>query len=313
MLGMLQVMVENHGDGWMNILERLNNFNERILSRSKVNLPSAEYKGKIFDTINFDTQPEDLREFFSGITADQIHGLGKRTGEMHKALASVNDINDFRPETFSLHYQRSLFAGYQSLVREVFSNQGKNLKKLTAEDSMKAEQILDRKNEVMNVFKGIYTKKLDLVKIRIHGNLDLSQILLTGKDLMIRGFGGDPSKSFSQRRIKRAALRDVAQMIRTFHYAAYAALFRNTQIRKEDYNKLIPYARWWTHYVTGFYLHSYIETVKGDAFIPKEKEDIELMLRVFLLEKALHSFNHEMNNRPDWVKVPIEIIELILD
>ncbi|MEP7127227.1 MAG: maltose alpha-D-glucosyltransferase [Chitinophagales bacterium] len=313
MLGMIQVMVENHGDGWMNILERLNNFNERILSRNKANLPPPEYNGKIFDTINFDSQSEELKEFFSGITADQIHSLGKRTGEMHKALASVNDLHDFRPETFSLHYQRSLFAGYQSLVREVFTNQGKNLKKLSAEDRLKADRILSRKNEVMNIFKGIYTKKLDLVKIRIHGNLDLSQILLTGKDLMIRGFGGDPSKNFSQRRIKRAALRDVAQMISSFHYAAYAGLIRNNQIRKEDYNKLIPYARWWTHYVSGFYLHSYIDTVRGDAFIPKEKEDIERMLKIFLLEKALDSFNYEMNNRPDWVKVPIGIIELILD
>jgi maltose alpha-D-glucosyltransferase/alpha-amylase len=312
MLGMIQVLVENHGDGWMNILERLNNFYERILSRKKENLPSPEYNLKASDTIHVDSLPEDQKELVGGITTEQIRMLGIRTGELHRALSLSTDRKDFIPESFSIHYQRSLFAGFQSLVREVFGNQSNNLKKLADDDRIKLIEILDRKNEVMNIFKGIYASKLEMVKIRIHGNFELSQILLTGKDLMIRGFGGDPEKSFSDRRIKRAALRDVAQMIRTFHYAAHAGFLRNNRIRKEDFNKLIPYADWWTNLITGIYLHSYLETVKGSALIPKEREAQEMLVRIFLLEKALHSLKYELNNRPDWVKVPLKIIELLL-
>lgn len=312
MLGMMQVLIENHGDGWTNILERLNNFYERILSRKTENLPSPELKGKAFGLINLDSLPEDLKELAGGIATEQIRMLGIRTGEMHRALSLITDSKEFIPESFSFHYQRSLFAGFQSLVREVFTNQSKNLKKLADDDRIKTEEILERKNEVMNIFKGIYARKFDLVKIRIHGNFELSQILLTGKDLMIRGFSGDPGSGFSERRIKRAAMRDVAQMIRTFHYAAYAGLLRNNRIRKEDFNKLIPYADWWTNLITGIYLHSYLETVKGSALIPNEPEAQEMLLRIFLLEKALHSFNYELNNRPDWVKVPVKIIESLL-
>jgi maltose alpha-D-glucosyltransferase/alpha-amylase len=237
--------------------------------------------------------------------------MGVRTGEMHKALAD-GESSDFTPEGFSLHYQRSLYSGLQSLVRETYQNQAQNLKELPDEVREEALEILSRKSDVLTLLKRIYQKKLDVVKTRIHGDYNHEKVLFTGKDLAICNFGGDPTRSFSERRLKRSPLRDVASMINSFNYAAYTGLLLNNQIRKEDIPKLTPFAQMWIQYVSGLFMKSYLETVKGSAFIPEDKQDLSILLQTFLLEKAIFDLNHELNERPDWVMVPIRIIKSIL-
>jgi maltose alpha-D-glucosyltransferase/alpha-amylase len=151
-----------------------------------------------------------------------------------------------------------------------------------------------------------------VVKTRIHSDYNHEKVLFTGKDLAICNFGGDPTRSFSERRLKRSPLRDVASMINSFNYAAYTGLLLNNQIRKEDIPKLTPFAQMWIQYVSGLFMKSYLETVKGSAFIPEDKQDLSILLQTFLLEKAIFDLNHELNERPDWVMVPIRIIKSIL-
>jgi maltose alpha-D-glucosyltransferase/alpha-amylase len=107
-------------------------------------------------------------------------------------------------------------------------------------------------------------------------------------------------------------LRDVAGMIRSFHYAAYASLFHDNQIRKEDIPMLRPFAEQWYHYMSGFFMKSYLETVKGYAFIPKNKEDLDVLMTTFLMEKAIYELNYELNNRPDWVIIPLRGIKALI-
>ncbi|HEV7348553.1 maltose alpha-D-glucosyltransferase [Telluribacter sp.] len=312
-LGMMQKSVESHGEGWNYMLERLNNYYERILALDQDALPSYQLKGSLTEPVAYDDIPEDLKELLGGPIAEGTRLLGLRTGEMHKALASDTSQKDFAPEDFSLHYQRSLFSALQSLVRETFQNQSRNLQKLPDNVREDAEKLLAQKEEILSLLKRIYTKKLDVVKIRIHGNYHLGQVLFTGKDLAIFDFGGDPSRSHSERRLKRSPLRDVIGMVHSFYYAAYSALLRNDQIREEDIPKLLPFAEIWVHYVSGFFMQAYLETVEGSLFIPREKEDLNVMTQTFILEKAIFDLNEELNNRPDWVIVPLQIIKSILN
>jgi maltose alpha-D-glucosyltransferase/alpha-amylase len=311
-LGMMQELVENHGDGWTYILERVHNFNERILARDMTQLPPAESKGNFLDRIIYDELPDNLKELLGASAGGFTRLLGKRTGELHLALASDSEDIDFKPESFSLHYQRSLFAGLQSLVRETFSNQNRNLERLSSPLREETAEILSRKNDVLEILKRIYEKKFDAVKIRIHGHYQLGQILLTGKDIAIRDFGGDPATSYSERRLKRSPLRDVAEMIRTFHYAGHAGLLRNNQVQQEELNKLIPFSSFWTYFVTGFFLDAYLESVKNSPLIPKNNDDLNVILQTFLLEKAIYSLKYELDKRPEWVSVPVGIIREIL-
>jgi maltose alpha-D-glucosyltransferase / alpha-amylase len=309
-LGMMQDLVEYHGNGRSFMFERLNNFYERISARTEY--PAFQLKENLSDPVEYEKVPEDLKEFVSGTVAEGVRLIGVRTGEMHKALASSTGLVDFKPEEFSLHYQRSLFAGLQSLVREAFQNLERKISGLNEDAQKEAHEILARKEEILTKLKRIYTKKIDVAKIRIHGNFHLRKVLFTGKDVAILDFGGDPSRSYSERRLKRSALRDVASMVRSLYYAAYEGLLLKGDISEEERKKLKSFADLWIHYVSGYYIQSYLDTVQGSPFIPKDKEDLEVLLQTFLLQKALQSLNYELNNRKELVIIPLRLIKAIM-
>lgn len=311
-LGMMQEMVDNSGDAWTYMLDRLNDFNEKMLSRNALSLPSPVLKGTLSDPATYDKVPEDIKGLLEGTAAEQTRMMGVRTGEMHIALASGDDDPAFRAEEFSLHYQRSLFSSFQTLVRTAFQNLTRLMKKLDPNVRQEAEEVLLMKEDILRALKRIYRRKIDTDKIRIHGDYHLGQVLFTGKDFIILDFEGEPARSYSERRLKRSALRDVAGMIRSFHYAAYGSLFLGSRIRQEDIAKLVPFAEQWYHYMSGFFLQAYLDTVEGKSFIPKDKEDFELLLQTYLLEKAIYELNYELNNRPDWVVVPLRGIKAVM-
>lgn len=310
-VAMMQEMVESSGDAWVNMLDRLNDYNEQVLVSNRVPI-SSERVGTLIEPVVYEEIPEEVKELIDTATAEQARLLGVRTGEMHLALASGTAFPDFKPEEYSLHYQRSLYAGLQSLVRGTFLNQAKNLQKLDDEGRKEAEDVLAMKEDILEVLRRIYRKKIDVIKIRIHGDYHLGQVLFTGKDFVITDFEGEPARSYSERRLKRSPLRDVAGMIRSFHYAAYGSLVLDSHIRREDFEKLIPFVEQWYHYMSGFFMKAYLETVEGSPFIPKNKEDLETLMTTFLLEKAIYELNYELNNRPGWVMIPLRGIKALM-
>lgn len=312
LLGMMQVMVENHGDGYSFVLELMNNYIERLLSAKTNSLHPDERSGSLIDPLPYDKLPEQLQVLLGAPAAEQIHLLGVRTGQMHLALASGTDSADFKPESFSLYYQRSLFSSMQSLVRETYQSLSKGLKKLPDDVKQQAEGIMGKKGEILSILKKIYSKKLDAIKIRIHGNYQLGQVLLTGKDFAIQDYGGDASQSYSERRLRRSPLRDWASMVASLHYVAYEGILKNTHIPKEKTRDLLPFAAFWAHYMSGFFTRGWIETVQGTALVPKQKEDLDMMLQVYLLQQALRNFNYELNNHPDWAIIPLGIIRSLV-
>ncbi len=312
-LGMMQQMVESNGDAWKYMLDRLDSFNDQLLARPAYALPPEELSGSFTEPVAYEDIPLMMRELIEVPLAERARLLGVRTGEMHLALARGEDDPDFKAEAYSLHYQRSLFSGLQTLVRSTFSNQAKNLKGLPEEARDLADEVLGMKSEILDKLKNIYKRKIDVVKIRIHGDYHLGQVLFTGKDFVITDFEGEPARSYSERRLKRSPLRDVAGMIRSFHYAAYASLFLDNQIREEDFKRLTPFVEQWYHYMSNFFMKAYLETVKGSSFIPANKEDLDTLLTTFLLEKAIYELNYELNNRPAWVIIPLTGIKALMN
>jgi maltose alpha-D-glucosyltransferase/alpha-amylase len=312
MLGMMEVMVPNHGDGHSFMLERINNFMERILARERSQLDPMDRRGKLTLPFPSEELPADMRELLGERAAQQARLMGTRIGEMHLALAAAKNLKDFTPESFSLHYQRSLFSGMQSLVRESFQTQQRSLKQLPEDIRPEVEKMLGRKEELLEVLKRIYVKKLEATKIRIHGNLQLENILLTGKDVSVQDFGGDPSRSYGERRLKRSPLRDVANIIRSFYYVAYEGFLNNVQVTPEETKNLLPFADFWAHYMSGFFMHAYLETVENSAFIPNDSQDLQMMVETYMLEQAIADLGKEVQQRPAVVQVPLRIINSIL-
>jgi maltose alpha-D-glucosyltransferase/alpha-amylase len=310
-LGMMQEMVASSTDAWANILDRLDSFNEKILSDNDIQLP-AELAGTLTEPVGYEDIPEVLKDLLDLHVAEQISLLGQRTAEMHLALASGTKFPDFKPEEFSLHYQRSVYSSLQSLVRVAFQDLARNMKKLSPDVRQEADEILQMKDEILTKLKKIYSHKIDTSKIRIHGDYHLGQVLFTGKDFVILDFEGEPARSYSERRLKRSALRDVAGMLRSLHYAAFGSLFLDNQIRKEDIGKLLPYVEQWYHYMCGFFMKAYLETVKDNPIIPQKKEDLNILIQTFLLQKAIYEMQQEVNNRPAWLTVPLKGIKSIM-
>lgn len=311
-LGLLQELVEASSDAWTYMMHRLDSFNEEILSRPEITGPSSAIHGTLIEPVEYEGMPADMKLLLEGPVAEQAFLLGVRTGEMHVLLTSDKDNPDFRPEPYSLHYQRSLYSGLQTLVRGTFENLSRSLKKLPEDVRVEAFEVLHMKDAILETFKRIYHHKIDVVKIRIHGDYHLGQVLYNGKDFIITDFEGEPARTLSERRLKRSPLRDVAGMIRSFHYAAYGSLYLDNQIRKEDYGKLIPFVDQWYHYMGGFFMSAYLDTVVGQPFIPNNREDLEILMTTFLLEKSVYELNYELNNRLDWVTIPLRGIREVM-
>jgi maltose alpha-D-glucosyltransferase/alpha-amylase len=310
-LGMMQEMVTSTSDGWAYVLDRLDDYNEQLLSDSGKDIVLGDDVGSLISPVAYENIPEDMKQLLEGTVAELVRLLGIRTGEMHLALSSGTG-DAFKPEEFSLHYQRSLFSSLQSLVRVAFQNLSRNLKSLPDDVKAEAQEVLGMKEEILTVLKRVYSRKIDATKIRIHGDYHLGQVLFTGKDFLILDFEGEPARGYSERRLKHSALRDVAGMIRSFHYAAYGSLYLDNQIRPEDIGKLIPFVEKWYHYMSGFFMRSYLKTVQGAHFIPQSGEDLEILMQTFLLQKAIYELNYEINNRPAWVLVPLRGIKSIV-
>jgi len=310
-VAMMQEMVENHGDGYSYMMERVNNYIERILAAKKGFLEKIEYKGSLTEPAGFEGLSTGLQDLLGARAADQCSLLGTRVGELHLALSQSKRSKDFSAENFSLHYQRSLFSSMLALVRESYNSMQKNRKLI--QDKGALDNLLVRKSEIVSLFKKIYSKKFDVVKTRTHGTLGLSQVLLTGKDLAIHDFGGIPSRSYSETRLKRSPLTDVASMMRSYYYAAYEGFLTTAHVKQEEIIHLLPYADIWVHYMGGFFLRSYFETVRQTDLIPKSNDDLKIMMQYYLMEKALYALEYELLNRHHRLVIPFSMIRDILN
>ena len=310
-LVMLQELVPNQGDAWVYMEDSLKRFFERLQTH-KDQIGITDTVGTLARPVAFADAPEHMQMQLGGASVERIELLGQRTAEMHLALASMNDSKDFAPEDFSLHYQRSLYSSLTSLVRSNFDSLRKHLPNLPEAVRAEAEEVLQMRSEILERLKKIFSRKIDTMKIRTHGDYHLGQVLFTGRDFIIIDFEGEPARSFSERRLKRSPLRDVAGMIRSFHYAAYNALFQQDSFRKEDSAYLEAWAEQWYHYASGFYMHTYLSKTMGSGVVPNKEEDFEILMETFLLEKAIYELGYELNNRPDWVLIPIRGIKYIM-
>jgi maltose alpha-D-glucosyltransferase/alpha-amylase len=309
-LGMLQELVTGGIDGWEHMQDRLRVYYETLELQEGKRSPHAL---SLTAPMRYEDVPEDMQVLLEAPTTEQVSILGQRTAEMHLALASDQSRPEFKPEPFSLHYQRSLFSSFQTLVRTAFQSLGRNLSGLPAGIQDEARALIAMKDEILQIMKRIYSRKLEADKIRIHGDFHLGQVLFCGNDVVILDFEGEPSKSYSERRLKRSPLRDVAGMLRSFHYAAYGNLLLDGEMSEDELQRSMPDAELWYSYMSGFFLESYLEHVSGAGFIPADKEDLQLMLQIYLLEKAIYELTYELNNRPAWVIIPLHGIRSLVE
>ncbi len=302
-LGILQGLVPNEGDAWRYTLESLDDFFDEILARQ----PDAQQAVLPASSLVELTQQEipALAQELIGSYLSSAHLLGQRTGELHRALASDAKNPSFAPEPFTALYRRALYQSLRTLADQSLALLAKRLEELPEELRPSADKILKLEKAIFDRFRQIVEANISGMRIRCHGDYHLGQVLFTGKDFVIIDFEGEPARPVTERRIKRSPLRDVAGMLRSFNYAAVNKL-KSEATRPESLAQLRPWSGYWNFWVSVNYLKGYFEATRNSACLPKSSADLELMLDVYLLEKAIYELGYELNNRPDWVSVPIE-------
>jgi maltokinase len=215
----------------------------------------------------------------------EMRDLGSRLGELHAALASDPDDPAFAPE--DIHHE-DLDRWSASIIGEL----GVTL----ADASKQFPELEKRREALVEVGKGLAHTRPGGQKIRVHGDLHLGQTLRSQGQWLIFDFEGEPSRSFAQRREKYSPLKDVAGMLRSFDYAAASVLLDGGQ----PADRVTP-AR------TAF-LEGYRKATRGKPFLPERDEDFMTRLAAFELEKLLYEVRYEMQNRPDWVRIPVQAL-----
>ncbi len=302
-VAILQGFTANSGDAWAYTLDAIGRYFDHLLSDPAAadRIAKVTPHDDVF-ALSEKPAPDIARETIGGYLAD-AELLGVRTAQLHLALASRDDDRAFAPEPFTPHYQRSIYQSMRTQIVQTMQLLRKNLK-----DHPEYAELLDKETELHDRIRDILNGKIDARRIRIHGDYHLGQVLYTGNDFVIIDFEGEPARPLSERRIKRSALRDVAGMLRSFHYAPYAVLFGTapgSYVRTEDLSRLETGARFWHHHVGAAFLRSYLaESAKG-SHLPADRAHTRILLNAYLLEKALYEIVYEMNNRPDWVKIPM--------
>ncbi len=285
-LALLQSQVTNQGDAWGATVEAL----ERLLDAAGTAVASAN------------AAPEAS----IAAMAEHMRVLARRVAELHVALSRRTGNAAFDPEPAS----DADLARWTATVREECAQ---TLARLRAHAEPWPEPLRDPVAQVLGA-EATLLSRIDEVtalapehlKTRLHGDLHLGQVLVCRDDFMLIDFEGEPQRNFEERRVKHSALRDVAGMLRSFDYARHTALHASAK-GVSGLAHLAPLARRWERELRAAFLDGYAR-VAIDAGLYADAaafEAVAPLLRLFELEKALYELRYEIDNRPDWIGVPL--------
>jgi maltose alpha-D-glucosyltransferase / alpha-amylase len=264
------------------------------------------------------TEPPEQVHDLLGPYMESARLLGVRTAEMHGALAAVTDRREFAPEPFSALYQRSLYQSMRNLSGRVFQALDRRAGTIPEDARAAAARVLEHRGEVLERMRALVGEKMEAQRIRTHGDYHLGQVLYTGRDFVLIDFEGEPARPLTERRLKRSPVSDVAGMLRSFNYAAYTALADEEvrgMARADELEELDPWARYWAAWASAVFLGAYRAQAGtgGATFLPAREDHLRVLLEAHLLEKAVYELGYELNNRPDWIGVPLRGLLQLLD
>jgi maltose alpha-D-glucosyltransferase / alpha-amylase len=313
-LGLLTRFRRNALNAWSYTLNQLGIFFERAFALQPEDRRVADALSTRPLTAKPEVLPGLMQELLGGYT-QFVRLLGQRTAEMHHALASRPDIPDFAPELFTDFYRMGVVHGVIGTGSRVLELARNNVHALPEPTRRDVAVLIGMEDAIKQRFQLLRDRRISALRIRLHGDYHLGQVLYTGDDFVVIDFEGDPRRAMSERRIKRSPVRDVAAMIRSFHYISLAALFGRVPgvfPTSEPAERIEIWAHAWYSWVSGLFLQGYLEHADLKRFVPGGRDDFNLLLKVYLLEKALIELEHEILVRPDWVRIPARGIVQVL-
>lgn len=309
-VAMLQAFVPNQGDGWQYAVEALKRYYEERRAYS-VNLKEVSVESRSLLQLTKTKISEHLRDAI-GPFLYAAGTLGKLTAKFHLALSGERHEKDFIPEPLSGFFLETLAERFSRQAQEAMELLKNRIEFFPEDVQKKIHMLLMAEPYLIKRFYSLSSMKTSAVRIRCHGDYHLGQVLRTEDDFIIIDFEGEPMRSLAERKEKHSPLKDVAGMLRSFNYAAYISLTDFIRERPKDLEALAPWASAWKIWVSVEFLREYLGTANGAEFLPDNDDQLEMLLEAFLLDKAFYELNYELNNRPDWIYIPLDgILELI--
>jgi maltose alpha-D-glucosyltransferase/alpha-amylase len=299
-LGVLFGFVRNQGDGWTLALDYLARYLDDALIETA---PGAGPPGRPHEL-------PDPDSFFLALARQ----LGLRTAEMHRAFAEkAGDAVDFAPEPITrddlVGWRNALEASADMMLAQLERSRAKLPETVVA----LVDRVVDRQNELFACIRALAPEEVVAVKTRYHGDFHLGQVIAVQNDFYIVDFEGEPLRPMAERRMKASVLRDVAGMIRSFDYAATAAVRQLAQGRPGALDRMTMLAEAWRERAVNGFRAAYRRAMRGCPAYPASKLQARALIEFFTLEKAVYEVGYELANRPDWVAIPLNGILRVLN
>ncbi len=311
-LGIVQNFVPNHGDAWSVTLDAVAQFYDHVLVLPEQSKPPRLGRG-VLDLMG--TRPEEEIAGLIGPYLALSELLGRRTAELHTVLSKDSGNPDFRPDRFEPLSKRAFYQSLRNLASKAFDELRAAMPGFARPARDLAKQLIKRERELRERLNRVRDTELKGLRIHVHGDYHLGQVLYTGRDFVIIDFEGEPARSRSHRRALRSPIADVAGVLRSFHYAAHVPLRDESRshLRDQDVAVLNNWAKVWQQWVSVAFVDSYLEAIKPTELLPEDPAEIDVLLNAYLIEKALYELIYELSHRPDWVVIPILGILDLLD
>ena len=303
-VALLHGYIRSAGSGWDYTMDLLGRYYEQALGFTEVPLTLDMTIQRLLALTDADI-PEETRIAVSTYLVP-AENLGQRTAALHLALAQGTSDAAFAPERMTTTDLSALAADlcrHADQVLEVLTSQADGFPEPL---SAQAHQLVAQRAAILERLQAVATLTPGMTRIRCHGDYHLGQLLWCEQNFVILDFEGEPMRPLAERRRKQSPLKDIAGMLRSLSYAAYAALFAFTRTRPEDMGRLEPWAAYWQHWISVRFVQSYLTAAAGASFLPPERRDLATLLEAFVLDKALYELHYELNNRLDWVRIPLQ-------
>jgi len=300
-LAVVQAAVRHQGSGWEFTVDELRRYYERVAARSTSTDGLERQEGR----------PAQSAPFFEALAHYYLRAattLGRRTAELHLTLAESTDPA-FAPEAVDPSMLDALATDQQRHADTALNLLAERLGALNDASRAHAEAVLAHRDALRSRFDELRIARDGGMRIRVHGDYHLGQVLRTEEDFVILDFEGEPARSIAERRAKQSPVKDVAGMVRSYSYAAYAALFAFTLHAPDEYARLEAWADTWQIGVSEAFLNGYLATIGADTaskrLLVPDTAGWPVLFRAFMLDKAMYELAYELNHRPEWVRIPL--------
>ena len=299
-VGVLHAFVEHDTNAWEHAVGQARRFLDSVRSR-----PMPPAAGVVPLIAAARQEPPGLARDTTAGYLDRAALIGRRTAALHLALAAAAGEPAFEPEPLTAVECRGLADEMHERAQAAVASVRAALDQLPAHTADAARRLFDTPAPFARVFDRLAGLDPGVSRIRIHGDYHLGQLLCTRSDVVIVDFEGEPLRSIQERRRKQPAMKDLAGMLRSFSYAAYAALVDLAGDRPDEFVPLVPWAERWQGRASSAFLRAYLQTAGGAGFVPHDPAALDILLRAFLLDKAFYELIYELNARPGWRCIPL--------